>query len=141
MELASNPPLENSPKPHDGIPTTPATPTVEGEGETEGNTNEVHEGGSRMREIKIDGRHRHLIPLHDGEYACKLVLNVTKEYNDCKLELFVQGVSGKMPLKLRNVSEGCQKGGIDDNEIYGLASPLVITKSSSLHLKVLRFTL
>ena len=121
MESASNPPLENSPKPHDGIPTTPATPTVEGEGETEGNTNEVHEGGSRMREIKIDGRHRHLIPLHDGEYACKLVLNVTKEYNDCKLELFVQGVSGKMPLKLRNVSEGCKKGGIDDNEIYGFS--------------------
>ena len=109
------------PKPKIGMPTTSATPTVEGEGEVEGNTDEVQEGGMRMREIKIDGKHRHLIPLHDGEFACKLVLNVAREYNGCKLELFVQGINGKMPLKLKNVSAGCQKGGIDENEIYGFS--------------------
>lgn len=112
-------PPEPTPKPQIGLPTTSATPTVEGEGEKEGNTDEVQENGLRLREIKIDGRHRHLIPLHDGEFACKLVLNVAREYNGCKLELFVQGVNGKMPLKLKNVSDGCQKGGIDENEIYG----------------------
>lgn len=119
--LASETEPQPEPKlqPQNGMPTTPSTPTVEGEGEVEGNTDEVQEGGLRMREIKIDGRHRHLIPLHDGEFACKLVLNVAKEYNNCKLELFVQGIAGKMPLKLRNVSAGCQKGGIDENEIYG----------------------
>ena len=110
---------EPTPKPQIGLPTTSATPTVEGEGEKEGNTDEIQEGGLRLREIKIDGKHRHLIPLHDGEFACKLVLNVAREYNGCKLELFVQGVNGKIPLKLKNVSDGCQKGGIDDNEIYG----------------------
>ena len=36
-----------------------------------------------------------------------------------KLELFVQGVSGKMPLKIKHVSTGCQMGGIFENEIYG----------------------
>lgn len=110
-----------TPKPQIGLPATSATPTVEGEGEREGNTDEVQENGIRLREIKIDGRHRHLIPLHDGEFACKLVLNVAREYNGCKLELFVQGVNGKMPLRLKNVSDGCQKGGIDENEIYGFS--------------------
>lgn len=114
-------PHEPTPKPQFGLPSTSATPTVEGEGEKEGNTDEAEANGMRFREIKIDGKHRHLIPLHDGEFACKLVLNVAREYNGCKLELFVQGVNGKMPLKLKNVSDGCQKGGIDENEIYGFS--------------------
>lgn len=121
MVRESEIPPESMPKPQIGLPTTSATPTVEGEGEKEGNTDELQENGIRLREIKIDGRHRHLIPLHDGEFACKLVLNVAREYNGCKLELFVQGVNGKMPLKLKNVSDGCQKGGIDENEIYGFS--------------------
>lgn len=112
---------EPTPKPRIGLPSISANPTVEGEGEKEGNIDEVQEDGIRFREIKIDGKHRHLIPLHDGEFACKLVLNVAREYNGCKLELFVQGVNGKIPLKLKNVSEGCQKGGIDENEIYGFS--------------------
>lgn len=119
MEPENESSQEPTPKPQIGLPTTSVTPTVEGEGEKEGNTDEVQEGGLRLREINIDGKHRHLIPLHDGEFACKLVLNVAREYNGCKLELFVQGVNGKMPLKLKNVSDGCQKGGIDDNEICG----------------------
>lgn len=102
-----------------GFPSTPAAPTVDGDGELEGNSNEVYAGGTRLREITIDGSRRHLIPLHDGEYACKLVLNVTRDYHNCKLELFVQGVNGKIPLRLKNVSNGCQKGGIDENEIFG----------------------
>lgn len=110
---------EPMPKPHIGLPTTSSTPTVKGEGDQEGNIDDVQEDGIRFREIKIDGKHRHLIPLHDGEFACKLVLNVAREYNGCKLELFVQGVNGKMPLKLKNVSSGFKKGGIDENEIYG----------------------
>lgn len=105
--------------PKEGIPMTPDTPTVEDEGEREGNTDAVQKYGVRLREIKIDGAHRHLIPLRDGEFACKLVLNVAREFKDCKLELFVQGVSGKMPLKIKHVSTGCQMGGIFENEIYG----------------------
>lgn len=105
--------------PKEGIPMTPDTSTVEDEGEREGNTDAVQKYGVRLREIKIDGAHRHLIPLRDGEFACKLVLNVAREFKDCKLELFVQGVSGKMPLKIKHVSTGCQMGGIFENEIYG----------------------
>lgn len=102
-----------------GTPVSPDTPSVYDDGNKIGNTNETNETGLRFREIKIDGRHRHLIPLHDGEFACKLVLHADREYNGCKLELFVQGVNGKLPLKLKNVSAGLHKGGIDENEIYG----------------------
>lgn len=111
-------PQEPTPKPKIGLPTTSATPTVEGEGEKEGNTDEVQEDGIRLREIKIDGKHRHLIPLHDGEFACKLVLNLARDYNGCKFELYIRGVNGKItPMKIRNASVG-KIGGIDGNELY-----------------------
>lgn len=108
-----------NPKPINGMPTIHDVPSVEDEGNREGNTDEILGGGLRLREIKIEGKHRHLIPLHDGEFACKLVLNVSREYNGCKLQLFIQGVNGIIPLKLKNVSTDLKKGGIDDNEIYG----------------------
>ena len=72
-----------------------------------------------MREIKLDGRSRHLIPLHDGEFACKLVLTVPREFENCRIELFVQGVTGQIPLSLSRVSDGCKIGGVDSNEIIG----------------------
>lgn len=114
----NEPQPEPTPKPQIGFPTTSATPTVEGEGEKEGNTDEVQEDGIRLREIKIDGKHRHLIPLHDGEFACKLILNVARDYNGCKFELYIRGVNGKItPMKIRNASVG-KIGGIDGNELY-----------------------
>lgn len=100
-----------------GIPETPDGTIVHGEGDTEGYSAEIEDTGIRMREIKLDGRNRHLIPLHDGEFACKLVLTVTREYENCRIELYVQGVTGQMPLSLRRVSEGCKIGGMDSNEI------------------------
>lgn len=106
------------PEPPFGPPESPDGPIVSGEGNTEGFTDEVEDTGMRMREIKLDGRNRHLIPLHDGEYACKLVLNVPRDYQKCRLELFVQGITGQVPLSLKRVSEGCKIGGNDSNEIY-----------------------
>ena len=100
-----------------GIPETPDGTIVHSEGDTEGYSAEIEDTGIRMREIKLDGRNRHLIPLHDGEFACKLVLTVTREYENCRIELYVQGVTGQMPLSLRRVSEGCKIGGVDSNEI------------------------
>ena len=111
-----NPPQPTPPK---GFPEIPDPPTVSGEGSIEGNVNETEESGGRMREIKIDGKDRYLIPLHDGEFACKLILNVNREYENCRLELFVQGITGQMPLSLRRVSDGYKIGGMDSNEIVG----------------------
>ena len=109
------------PKPPIGIPEVPDLPVVNGEGNIEGNIDEIENSGYRMREIKLDGRSRHLIPLHDGEFACKLILSVNRDYANCRLELFVQGVTGQIPLSLRRVSEGCKIGGIDSNEILGFS--------------------
>ncbi len=102
-----------------GMPEKPDAPAVSGEGNYEGNTDEIEDSGVRMREIKLDGRNRHLIPLHDGEFACKLILTVSREYENCRVELYVQGISGQTPLSLRRVSEECKIGGIDSNEIIG----------------------
>ena len=108
-----------TPTPPSGIPETPDALVVSGEGNVEGNSAETEDTGIRMREIKLDGRSRHLIPLHDGEFACKLVLTVTREYERCRIELFVQGVTGRMPLSLSRVSDGFKIGGVDSNEIIG----------------------
>lgn len=108
-----------TPTPPLGIPETPDITTVGGEGNSDGDTDEIENKGVRMREIKLDGRNRHLIPLHDGEFACKLVLTVNREYENCRVELFVQGITGQTPLSLRNVSDGCRIGGMDNNEILG----------------------
>ena len=113
---APEPPTSTPPL---GIPETPDNTTVSGEGNSDGNTDEIENKGVRMREIKLDGRSRHLIPLHDGEFACKLVLTVNREYENCRVELFVQGITGQTPLSLRNVSDGCRIGGMDNNEILG----------------------
>lgn len=118
-----NPPDPNPeppvPTPPSGIPEKPDGPIVSGEGNVEGNVDETEEAGIRMREIKLDGKSRHLIPLHDGEFACKLILTVAREYENCRLELFVQGFTGQIPLSLRRVSEGCKIGGLDSNQIIG----------------------
>ncbi len=108
-----------SPTPPSGIPETPDSTVVSGDGNYEGNSAEIEDTGIRMREIKLDGRSRHLIPLHDGEFACNLVLTVTRNYENCRIELFVQGVTGRMPLSLSRVSDGLKIGGIDSNEIIG----------------------
>lgn len=117
--LSSNSENDQDTKTQSGLPSERDIPTVGGEGDIEGYSGENAESGIRLREIKFDGKHRHLIPLRDGEFACKLVLNVSREYVGCKLELFIQGVNGIIPLKLKNISTGFQKGGIDDNVIYG----------------------
>ena len=113
------PPIPPTPTPPSGIPETPDGPVVSGEGNVEGNSAEIEDTGIRMREIKLDGRSRHLIPLHDGEFACKLVLTVPREFENCRIELFVQGVTGQIPLSLSRVSDGCKIGGVDSNEIIG----------------------
>ena len=101
------------------IPETPDSPVVSGEGNIEGNSDEIEDNGVRMREIKLDGRSRHLIPLHDGEFACKLVLTVPRDFENCRIELFVQGVTGQIPLSLNRVSDNCKIAGMDSNEITG----------------------
>ena len=108
-----------TPTPPSGVPNVPDDPVVSGEGNVNGFVDEIEETGIRMREIKLDGSSRHLVPLHDGEFACKLVLTVAREYENCRLELFVQGVIGQMPLSLKRVSDGCKIGGVDSNEIIG----------------------
>lgn len=121
----SNPSSNSSPQTdqvanhQSGIPSERDMPTVKNDGAVDGYSDEIAENGIRLREIKLDGKHRHLIPLRDGEFACKLVLNVSREYVGCKVELFIQGVNGIIPLRLKNVSVGLQIGGIDDNVIYG----------------------
>lgn len=108
--------------PPSGYPEYPDQPSIyEDGGDIEGYSSDTGDTGVRMREIKLDGRSRHLIPLHDGEFACKLILTVNKDYNNCRIELFVQGVSGRIPLSLRNVSSGCTIGGVDSNEILGFS--------------------
>lgn len=110
-----------TPTPPIGFPETPDSPVVGGEGNEEGNTDEIEDNGVRMREIKLDGKSRHLIPLHDGEFACKLVLTVPREFVNCRIELFVQGVTGQIPLALNRVSDNCKIAGIDSNEIIGFS--------------------
>ena len=68
----------------------------------------------------MDGRNRHLIPLHDGEFACKLVIKVAREFVNCRVVLFVQGVSGQIPLALKRVSNDYKISGVDSNEIIGI---------------------
>lgn len=108
------------PDPTPGPPVKPTLPTVGGEGSTEGQTFEDKNTGKHMTEIKLDGRSRRLIPLHDGEFACKLVLRVPQDYDSCKLVLSVQGASGQIPFELRRVSEGCKITGDGNNEIVGI---------------------
>ncbi len=112
-------PPEPNPFPKSGVPVKPILHTVEGEGSTIGETPEDIEHGKHMVEIKLDGQNRRLIPLHDGEFACKLVIRVPQDYESCRLVLSVQGVSGQMPLELRRVSSGCKITGEGNNEIVG----------------------
>ncbi len=105
--------------PEPPVPTPPSMPTVEGEGETEGKVVTETEKGKHMKSIKLDGSNRFLIPLHDGEYACKLVIRVPQDYDGCRIALNVLGVSGKMPLELKRVSDGCRIVGDNRNEIAG----------------------
>lgn len=103
----------------EGNPEKPTLPTVGGEGFTSGESTEDTDKGKHMTEIKLDGRNRRLIPLHDGEFACKLVIRVPQDYESCRLILSVQGVAGQVPLELRRVSAGCKISGQDNNEIVG----------------------
>lgn len=103
----------------EGNPEKPTLPTVGGEGFTPGESTEDNDKGKHMTEIKLDGRNRRLIPLHDGEFACKLVIRVPQDYESCRLILSVQGVAGQVPLELRRVSAGCKISGQDNNEIVG----------------------
>jgi hypothetical protein len=107
------------PDPRPDKPNKPELPTVDGEGSTQGETPEDIDKGKHMKEIRLDGRSRRLIPLHDGEYACKLVIRVPQDYESCRFVLAVQGVSGQVPLELRRVSAGCKISGIENNEIVG----------------------
>ncbi len=107
------------PEPKPDNPDKPKLPTVGGEGNTPGESPEDVEKGKHMTEIRLDGRSRRLIPLHDGEFACKLVIRVPQDYEACRLVLFVQGVSGQIPLELRRVSSGCRISGAENNEIVG----------------------
>jgi hypothetical protein len=108
------------PEPKPDKPDKPKLPTVGGEGDTSGESQVDSEKGKHMTEIKLDGRNRRLIPLHDGEFACKLVIRVPQDYESCRLVLSVQGVSGQVPLELRRVSSGCRISGSDNNEIVGV---------------------
>ena len=103
----------------EGNPEKPSLPTVGGEGFTPGESTEDTDKGKHMTEIKLDGRNRRLIPLHDGEFACKLVIRVPQNYESCRLILSVQGVAGQVPLELRRVSAGCKISGQDNNEVVG----------------------
>lgn len=112
-------PFPPQPGPDDPVETPPSIPAVDGEGESEGKIYEDTPKGKHMKAIKLDGRNRRLIPLHDGEFACKLVIKVPQDFDGCKMVLSIQGVSGKMPLRLKRVSEGCKITGDFDNEIRG----------------------
>lgn len=107
------------PDPKPDTPDNPNLPSVSGEGSTPGESFEDIEKGKHMTEIKLDGRNRRLIPLHDGEYACKLVIRVPQDYESCRLVLSVQGVAGQVPLELKRVSSGCKISGDYNNEIVG----------------------
>lgn len=113
------PPPGPNPEPNPDNPKKPKLPSVEGEGGFSGETAIDVEKGKHMTEIKLDGRSRRLIPLHDGEFACKLVIRVSQDYESCRLVLSVQGVSGQIPLELRRVSSNCKISGADNNEVVG----------------------
>ena len=113
------PPPGPDPEPKPEDPDKPKLPTVDGAGTTSGESFEDNNKGKHMTEIKLDGRSRRLVPLHDGEYACKLVIRVPQDYESCRLILSVQGVSGQVPLELRRVSSGCRISGGEKNEIVG----------------------
>lgn len=110
---------EPGPNPEPPTPTPPTIPAVEGESEVEGTESKDTPKGKHMKAIKLDGSSRFLVPLHDGEFACKLVIKVPQDYEGCRIALNVQGVSGKMPLELKRVSEGCRIVGDNNNEITG----------------------
>lgn len=114
------PPPGPDPEPNPDDPNKPKLPSVGGEGTTSGESYEDNDKGKHMTEIKLDGRSRRLIPLHDGEFACKLVIRVPQDYESCRIILAVQGVSGQIPLELRRVSSGCKISGADNNEITGI---------------------
>lgn len=99
----------------------PNIPSVEGEGSDTGSVYEDKPRGTHSREIKLDGKCRRLIPMHDGEFACKIVLTVPEDYEGCKMVLSIQAVSGKLPLKLKRVSGECKIGGDYNNEISGFS--------------------
>ena len=119
-------PTPPSPNPDDDTPEEPSgkNPDIpgvedEGNGDFEGSTYEEKPTGKHMREIKLDGNCRRLIPLHDGEFACKLAIKVPADYENCKLALFIQGIAGKFPLELKRVSNEYKIEGVDRNEISG----------------------
>lgn len=91
----------------------------EGEGNFSGSTYEDTPTGKHMKEIKLAGNCRRLIPLHDGEFACKLAITVPTDYENCKLALFIQGIAGKFPLELKRASNGYRIEGVNRNEISG----------------------
>lgn len=117
-------PTPPNPDPDPGTPEEPSgkepdVPGVENEGDISGSAYEDTPAGKHMKEIKLDGNCRRLIPLHDGEFACKLAIKVPTDYENCKLALFIQGIAGKFPLELKRVSDDCKIEGIDRNEISG----------------------
>ena len=97
----------------------PSTPGVDDYGDEQGGRYEDIPRGKHMQEIQLDGSCRRLIPLHDGEFACKIAIKVPKDYEGCKMVLSIQAVSGKIPLRLKRVSDGCKITGIYNNEISG----------------------
>lgn len=114
-----DPPI-NPPKPPTNPPDKPDDPNIDpSEGDDSGVHSEDKEKGKHMKEIRLDGRNKTLVPLHDGEYACKLIIKVPRDYYSCKLALNVQGVSGQIPLELKRVSDGCTINGPLSNEIVG----------------------
>ena len=102
-------------------PTPRPNPTyVEGDdGEDYGTGEAENPNVEREREIKLDGRHKRLKPLHNEDYTCKLEIRVPKDYYDCRLVLDIQADEGLFPLDLKNVSAGCQIRSGVSNEIFG----------------------
>lgn len=113
-------PPTDPPAPPVNPPDKPKEPSVDpSDGDSPGLYSEDKAKGKHMKEIRLDGRNKTLVPLHDGEYACKLIIKVPQDYYSCKLALNVQGVSGQIPLELKRVSDGCTINGPLSNEIVG----------------------
>ena len=112
-------PEDEVPNPEDMTEKKPSTPGVDDYGDEQGGRYEDITRGKHMQEIQLDGSCRRLIPLHDGEFACKIAIKVPKDYEGCKMVLSIQAVSGKIPLRLKRVSDGCKITGIYNNEISG----------------------
>ncbi len=93
---------------------------VEGDdGEDKGTGEAENPNVEREREIKIDGRHKRLKPLHNEKYSCKLEIRVPRDYYDCRLVLDIQADEGLFPLDLKYVSDGFKIRSGVLNEIFG----------------------